>query len=36
VCETNRQRRVAERHVPALLGYGFNPAQVDALALLSA
>ena len=36
VCETNRQRRIAEHHVPALLDHGFNYRQVDALALLSA
>ena len=36
VCETNRTRRVAKHHVPALLNHGFNDRQVDALALLSA
>jgi hypothetical protein len=36
VCETNRQRRIAERHVPALLAHGFTDRQVNALALLSA
>jgi hypothetical protein len=36
VCETHRQRRAAERHVPALRAHGFNDRQVDALALLSA
>ena len=36
VCETNRHRRIAKHHVPALLDDGFNDRQVDALALLSA
>ncbi|MFZ3482571.1 hypothetical protein [Sphingomonas sp. 3-13AW] len=36
VCETSRQRRVAERYVPALLDHGFTSPQVAALALLSA
>ena len=36
VCETNRHRRVARHHVPALLDHGFNDRQIDALALLSA
>lgn len=36
VCETNRHRRIAADHVPALRRHGFNERQVDALALLSA
>ena len=36
VCETSRQRRIAQRHVPALLEHGFTNPQVAALALLSA
>jgi hypothetical protein len=36
VCETNRYRRIAKDHVPALRDHGFNDRQVDALALLSA
>lgn len=36
VCATRRLHRPAERHVPALVALGFNRAQVDAIALLSA
>ncbi len=33
---TRRTRRVAEQLVPAMIAQGFNRAQVDAIALLSA
>jgi len=33
---TRRTRRVAEQFVPAMIAQGFNRAQVDAIALLSA
>lgn len=36
VCTVRRTRRADERLVPELLGFGFNRAQVEALALLSA
>lgn len=36
VCATRRLHRRADRYVPDLMAQGFNPAQVDALTLLSA
>lgn len=36
VCTVRRTRRSDERLVPELIAFGFNRAQVDALALLSA
>ncbi len=35
VCTTRRQRRPAEDLVPVLADHGFNPAQIQAIALLS-
>ncbi len=36
VCETRRTRKPAKHYVPDLVAQGFTPAQVDALAFLSA
>lgn len=36
VCATQRHRHRAEEYAPALLEQGFNRAQIEALALLSA
>ena len=36
VCTTRARRRPADEFMPALLQHGFNPAQVDAIAQLSA
>ena len=36
VCTTARRRQRADEMMPALKAHGFSPAQIDALALLSA
>jgi hypothetical protein len=36
VCATRRLRRVAEEMVPNLIAQGYNRAQIDAIAMLSA
>lgn len=35
-CESGRIGRVAQKHSPTLAAYGFNAAQIDAIALLGA
>ncbi|WP_010543030.1 hypothetical protein [Sphingomonas elodea] len=35
VCTTRRQRKPAEHLVPVLADHGFNPAQIEAIALLA-
>jgi len=35
VCTTRRQRKPAADLVPVLAGHGFNPAQIEAIALLA-
>lgn len=35
VCTTRRQRRPAANLVPVLADHGFNPAQIEAIALLA-
>jgi hypothetical protein len=36
LCESGRNRRIAERHIPTLTAQGFSRAQIEAMALLGA